>query len=54
MSNAKAKLANIVQKGNDIFLRVDEEWFTYNLMEPPLGEGAMGTVYLGRSCRTNV
>ena len=53
MSNAKAKLANIVQKGNDIFLRVDEEWFTYNLMEPQWREGAMGTVYLGRSCRTN-
>lgn len=42
----------VVQKGNDLFLRVDDEWFTYNLMDEPLGEGAMGTVYVGRSCRT--
>lgn len=47
------KNANIIQKGNDIFLRVGEEWFCYNQTEPPLGEGAMGIVYLGRSCRTN-
>lgn len=43
---------NIVQKGNDIYLCIDNEWFTYNLTERPLGEGAMGTVYLGRSCQT--
>lgn len=47
------KNASIIQKGNEIFLRVGEEWFCYNQTDQPLGEGAMGTVYLGRSCFTN-
>lgn len=42
----------IVQKGNEIYLQIADEWYVYSLKEPPLGEGAMGTVYLGRSCRT--
>lgn len=49
---ANTKNANIVQKGNEIYLRVGEEWFCYNQTERPLGEGAMGIVYLGRSCQT--
>lgn len=44
---------NIVQKGNEVYLQVAaDDWYVYSLLEPPLGEGAMGTVYLGRSCRT--
>lgn len=42
--------APIVQRGNEVFLLVGNRWFVYNLAEPPLGAGAMGTVYLGRSC----
>lgn len=49
--------ANVVQKGDEIYLRVvkniggrnSEEWYFYNLREAPLGAGAMGTVYLGYS-----
>lgn len=46
------KNASIVQKGNEIYLRVGEEWYCYDRTERPLGEGAMGIVYLGRSCLT--
>lgn len=45
--------ANVVQQENDIYLRVNNEWFVYNTQSIPLGSGAMGTVYLGRSCQTN-
>lgn len=49
--------ANVIQQGNEIYLRVAkniggrrvEEWYVYNLKDKPLGAGAMGTVYLGRS-----
>lgn len=38
---------NIVQKGNEVYLQVAaDDWYVYSLLEPPLGEGAMGTVYL--------
>lgn len=50
---SNTKNASIVQKGNEIFLKVGEEWYCYDQTERPLGEGAMGTVYLGRSCLTN-
>lgn len=50
---ANSKNANILQKGNEIFLRVEDEWFYYDQTEHPLGSGAMGTVYLGHSCQTN-
>ena len=36
-----------------IYLYVNQQWYCYNPQEPPLGEGAMGTVYLGFSCSTN-
>lgn len=45
-------LPSIIQKGNEIYLQIADEWYVYSLKEPPLGEGAMGTVYMGRSCRT--
>lgn len=51
--NEEPPSANVVQKGNDIFLRIKNEWFTYNVLSHPLGSGAMGTVYLGRSCQTH-
>lgn len=51
--NEEQPSANVVQKGNDIFLRIKNEWFTYNTLSRPLGSGAMGTVYLGRSCQTH-
>lgn len=45
--------ANVIQKGNDMFLYVNNEWFVYSVSSQPLGSGAMGTVYLGRSCSTH-
>lgn len=35
------------------YLWVGGQWFCYNPNEQPLGEGAMGTVYLGFSCTDN-
>lgn len=45
--------ANVILRENEIYLRVNNEWFVYNTQSAPLGSGAMGTVYLGRSCQTN-
>ncbi len=42
--------ATIIQRENQVYILVNNEWYMYNLAEPPLGVGAMGTVYLGRSC----
>lgn len=36
-----------------IYLYVNQQWYCYNPQDPPLGGGAMGTVYLGFSCTTN-
>ena len=47
----KPNYRNIVQKGDEIYLCINGEWFFYNQTEPPLGAGAMGTVYLGRLVR---
>lgn len=43
----------VVQKKNSpyIFLYVMGEWYCYNPLEPPLGSGAMGDVYLGYRCK---
>lgn len=41
----------IIQKENLVYILVDNEWYVYSLTESPLGAGAMGTVYLGRSCK---
>lgn len=43
---------NIVVRGSEVNLLVGNEWFMYNAAEPPLGAGAMGTVYLGVSRTT--
>ena len=45
-------MPNIIQRPNDpfLYLFVMEEWYCYNPMDPPLGSGAMGTVYLGYRC----
>jgi len=51
--NTNARKANIVQKDNLLYLRVENEWYCYDLLSTPLGEGAMGTVYLGYSCSSN-
>lgn len=42
----------VIQRANDpyIYLFVMGEWYCYNPSEAPLGEGAMGTVYLGFRC----
>lgn len=43
----------VVQRKNDpyIYLYVMGEWYCYNPQDPPLGEGAMGTVYKGYRCK---
>lgn len=35
------------------YLYVGGQWFCFNPNDPPLGEGAMGTVFLGFSCNDN-
>lgn len=44
---------NVIQRPGDpyIYLFVMNEWYCYNPNDPPLGSGAMGTVYLGYRCR---
>ena len=37
----------------NIYLYVLGEWYAYNPFDPPLGGGAMGTVYKGFRCRDN-
>ena len=36
-----------------IYLRVNEEWFCYDLRMQPLGQGALGIVYLGFNCNSH-
>lgn len=40
-------MANIYQKGNQVWLNAGGEWFWYDQSVEPLGRGAMGTVYIG-------
>lgn len=42
--------SSVIQRDNQVYILVNNEWFVYSLAEAPLGSGAMGTVYLGRSC----
>jgi len=51
--NNECKPLSVVQRGHEWFIRIGNEWFRYDQRERPLGSGAMGTVYLGRSCQTN-
>lgn len=44
---------NIRINGPEVFLLVGREWYHFDRSRPPLGAGAMGTVYLGRNCRDN-
>lgn len=43
---------NIVVKGTIVYLLVGNDWFEYDSAQIPLGAGAMGTVYIGRNCKT--
>ena len=45
----------VYQRDGDpfIYLFVNQQWYCYNPQDPPVGGGAMGTVYLGFSCSTN-
>lgn len=43
---------NVVYRGNEVDLKIGNEWFGYDASARPLGEGAMGIVYLGRSFLT--
>ena len=44
---------NVIRQGSCIFLKIrlnsQDRWYYYDEKNPPLGEGAMGTVYLGYS-----
>lgn len=45
----------VFQKEGDprIYLQVSGQWYCYDPNSTPLGNGAMGTVYLGFSCNSN-
>lgn len=45
----------VLQRPGDpnIYLNVKGEWYYYNPNSTPLGDGAMGTVYLGFSCNSS-
>lgn len=43
-------MKNIKQKGSIVLLNTGQSgWFQYDLSRPPIGSGAMGTVYLGHA-----
>lgn len=39
-----------VYKKPYVYLQIQHDWYRYNASNPPLGSGAMGTVYLGEDC----
>lgn len=49
------KEQQVFQKEGDprIYLQVSGQWYYYDPNSTPLGNGAMGTVYLGFSCNSN-
>lgn len=47
-------MSNIVVKGTIVYLLVGNDWFEFDSAQAPLGAGAMGTVYIGRNCKTGV
>lgn len=40
----------VVVQGTLVYLQIGRDWYVYDTHSHPLGSGAMGTVYLGRSC----
>ena len=41
-------MKNIKQKGSIVYLNTQQNgWFQFDISKPPIGSGAMGTVYLG-------
>lgn len=38
---------------SNVYLNVNSHWFRYDTSLPPVGEGAMGLVYVGFDCVTN-
>lgn len=52
MTHTSRPYPTVVQKGSQIFLFAEHEWYTYDSAQVPLGKGAMGIVYLGYSCNS--
>lgn len=48
-------MSSIRWQHNDpnVYLRVNSRWYRYDATAPPVGDGAMGVVYLGFDCATN-
>ena len=44
---------SVTQRGYEIFMYAHNETFVYDMRQRPVGSGAMGTVYRGRSLRDN-
>lgn len=44
---------SVSQRGYEIFMYAHNETFVYDMRQRPVGSGAMGTVYRGRSLRDN-
>lgn len=42
-------MPNIIRKGSEVMLAVGRDRYIFDASRPPLGAGAMGTVYLGRN-----
>lgn len=42
------------QNDPNLYLSVNSRWYRFDTTVPPVGEGAMGIVYLGFDCDTNV
>ena len=47
------KDSNILRKGNIVSLYVEGRWFQYDDRQIPIGEGAMGIVYMGYELTSN-
>lgn len=45
---------NVIVKGNLVYLNISGKWCVYDQSKEPLGAGAMGTVYYGFICNTNI
>ena len=45
---------NIIIESNLVYLNISETWYVYDRSKEPIGIGAMGTVYYGFMCNTNI